>query len=544
MTPFESLAKTSLLLRATRARSAKAELLSTFLRTLEPGEIGAAVGLLSGSTRFGKVGIGYTTLGRVEAGPAEIGALPPSIQDVERELEGLAERTPKDRDSALARLFARLSLEGRGVLSEIVTDGPRQGGLEGLMIAALARAFGTSEGEIRRGVMMSGSVWAVAAALASGEGVPPELRTLVPGRPVRPMLAEAAKSPEEALTNVGGEALADVKIDGVRVQIHCTNGHVQVFSRALADLGERLASAVRVCLSGLDRDCVLDAEIALVDAADRPFAFQDTMSALGEGWAPGPDQRLRLFVFDVLALGGEVLVDRPLRDRRSALVSVVGQGAQVASRTVASPEEARRAYDDALAEGHEGIVLKRLDSPYVAGARDAAWFKVKKAETADLVVLAAEWGSGRRRGYLSNLHLGARARASGEDGHGFVMVGKTFKGMTDAMLAQQTERLLELETAREGGPDFGVVHVRPGLVAEVAYSDVQRSARYPGGVALRLARVVRYRDDKAPAEATSIDELRRALPRAPEAVSREKKRGPPPSAQLSLFGPRGDEAPE
>jgi DNA ligase-1 len=223
---------------------------------------------------------------------------------------------------------------------------------------------------------------------------------------------------------------------------------------------------------------------------------------------------------------------------------LVGQGAQVASRTVASPEEARRAYDDALAEGHEGIVLKRLDSPYVAGARDAAWFKVKKAETADLVVLAAEWGSGRRRGYLSNLHLGARARASGEDGHGFVMVGKTFKGMTDAMLAYQTERLLALETAREGGPDFGVVHVRPGLVAEVAYSDVQRSARYPGGVALRLARVVRYRDDKAPAEATSIDELRRALPRAPEAVSREKKRGTPPSAQLSLFGPRGDEAPE
>ena len=505
-----------------------------------PSEVAAAVGLLSGRTRVGKVGVGYGTLGRVAVRPTEGEAPSPSILEVERELEDLRERSPKDRDAAISRLFARLSPEGRAVLSEIVTEGPRQGGLEGLMSVALGRAFAADEAEIRRGVMMSGSVWAVAEALAAGAGVPEALCTLLPGRPVRPMLAEAAKSPEEALTNVGGEGLADVKIDGIRVQIHYTNGQVRVFSRALADLGERLASTIHACLSGLDRDAVLDAEVALVDATGRPFAFQDTMSALGEAWVPGRGQRLRLFVFDVLALGGEVLVDRPLRDRRNALVSVVGEGAQVASRTVASPEEARRAYDEALAEGHEGLVLKRLDSPYVAGARDAAWFKVKKAETADLVVLAAEWGSGRRRGYLSNLHLGARA----EDGEGFVMVGKTFKGMTDAMLAHQTERLLELETAREGGTDFGVVHVRPGLVAEVAYSDVQRSARYPGGVALRLARVVRYREDKAPSEATPIAELRRALPRTPEAVSRTKKRDTPPSPQLSLFGARGDGAPE
>lgn len=540
MTPFEELAKTSLRLRATRARATKAEILATFLRALTPSEVAAAVGLLSGRTRFGKVGVGYGTLGRVDVGPSEACAPGPSIQDVERALGDLRERSPRDRGEAIAQLFARLSVEGRGVLSEIVTEGPKQGGLEGLMIVALGRAFAANEAEIRRGVMMSGSVWAVAEALASGARVPEELRTLLPGRPVRPMLAEAAKSPEEALASVGGEAIADVKIDGVRAQLHYTNGQLRVFSRALADLGERLASTLRELLPGLDRDAVLDAELALVDATGRPFAFQDTMSTLGEAWAPVPGQSLRLFVFDVLALGGEVLVDRPLRDRRRALASVVGEGAQVPSRTVTSPEEARRAYEDALAEGHEGIVLKRLDSPYVAGARDAAWFKVKKAETADLVVLAAEWGSGRRRGFLSNLHLGARA----EDGDGFVMVGKTFKGMTDAMLAHQTERLLELETAREGGPDFGVVHVRPGLVAEVAYSDVQRSARYPGGVALRLARVVRYRDDKTPAEATSIDELRRELPRAPEAVSRAKKRVTAPSAQLSLFGPRGDEAPE
>lgn len=539
MTPFEALAKTSLRLRATRARSTKAEILAEFLRELVPSEVVAAVGLLSGRTRFGKVGVGYGTLGRVAVGP-ERDAPSPSILDVERELEVLRERAPRDRDEAIAHLFARLSPEGRAVLSEIVTEGPRQGGLEGLMIVALGRAFAADEAEIRRGVMMSGSVWAVAEALASGTGVPKDLRTLLPGRPVRPMLAEAAKSPEEALESVGGEAIADVKIDGIRAQLHYTNGQLQVFSRALADLGERIASMLRANLAGLERDAVLDAEVALVDATGRPFAFQDTMSALGESWVPGPGQRLRLFVFDVLALGGEVLVDRPLHERRNALEAVIDEGARVPSRTVASPDDARRAYESALAEGHEGIVLKRLDSPYVAGARDAAWFKVKKAETADLVVLAAEWGSGRRRGYLSNLHLGARA----EDGDGFVMVGKTFKGMTDAMLAHQTERLSELETAREGGPDFGVVHVRPGLVAEVAYSDVQRSARYPGGVALRLARVVRYRDDKTPSEATSIDELRRAAPRAPEAVSRAKKRDTPPSAQLSLFGPRGDEAPE
>jgi DNA ligase-1 len=354
------------------------------------------------------------------------------------------------------------------------------------------------------------------------------------------MLAEAAKSPEEALEGLGGEALADVKIDGIRAQIHCTNGRISVFSRALADLTDRLGAAVRECLGVLEHDVVLDGEIALVDAAGRPFAFQDTMSALGESWVGGPGQRLRLFAFDVLALGGESLVDRPLVDRRRALVSVVGEGARAASRTVRSPEEARRAYDDALAEGHEGLVLKRLDAPYVAGARDAAWFKVKKVETADLVVLAAEWGSGRRRGTLSNVHLGARAECD----DGFVMVGKTFKGMTDAMLAYQTERLLALETSREGGPDHGVVRVRPGLCAEVAYSDVQRSPRYPGGVSLRLARIVRYRDDKSPSEATTIEELRRGLPRVPEVTPRRKTRETTPTTQLSLFAPRGSEPTE
>lgn len=542
MTAFAELATLSDDLSRTSARNAKAVAIASLLARLEVEEVPAAVGFLSGEPRFGKIGIGYAKLGRLLArSPA--GAASLSVLEVEAELLRVDGLAPREAERALADLFAVLTVEERTFLARVLGEGLRQGSLAGVMLSAVARAFGAPEPTVRRATMMSGDLTVVALALATDRTIPDDLLVLRPGRPVLPMLAEPADDAEAALSEASGRARIDVKMDGIRVQIHSLNGATRIFSRSLSDLTQTLAPIVATIDGFLGgRGAVLDGEVLLVGPDGKPRPFQDTMSALSEGgresFARRGEGTLHLHVFDVLHDGTASLVDAPLLERHAALEAIVPEAHRIPFRMVASPDEARAFYEAALRDGHEGVVVKRLDAAYVAGARDAAWYKVKKTETVDLVVLAAEWGSGRRTGKLSNIHLGARA----DDGT-FVMVGKTFKGMTDAMLTFQTERLAALETSRDGD-DHGAVIVRPELVVEIAFNDVQRSTRYPGGIALRLARVVRYRDDKAPHETDTLARLLSLAPppRAPDPGPERQKKAPkdaPPVAQLTLFGDLG-----
>lgn len=541
-TPFAELARLSEELARTSSRNAKVGAIAALLGRLAPAEVPAAVGFLSGAPRFGKIGIGYATLGRLLArSPA--GAPSRTIGEVEDVLSGIERLEPRDAERELAELFASLAAEERTFLSRVLGDGLRQGSLAGVMLAAVAKTYATDEAIVRRATMMSGDATRVAAALAAHGRIAEDLLVLVPGRPVLPMLAEPADDVQDALAAASGEARIDVKMDGVRVQIHSYFGKVELFSRSLGDLTSSLGPIVATIAGFLGgRDAVLDGEVLLVGPDGRPRPFQDTMSALSEagraGFARRDEGTLHLHVFDALHDGDRSLVDLPLRERTARLEALVPAPYRIPYALVHGVDDARAFYETALRDGHEGVVVKRLDAPYAAGTRDAAWYKVKKIETVDLVILAAEWGHGRRKGWLSNIHLGAR------EGDRFVMVGKTFKGMTDAMLEEQTQKLLALETSREGDEDGGIVFVRPEMVAEIVFNDVQRSSRYPGGVALRLARVVRYRDDKAAAETDTLAHLvslapppRRATPTEP--AKRGKKPATEPSPQLGLFGDLG-----
>jgi len=544
-TPFATIAELSEALAQTSARGAKVATIAGLLQRVAPAEVPAVVGFLSGKPRFGKIGIGYATLGRLLArSPAADASL--GVGAVESELLRVDGLDARDAERALGDLFATLTATERTFLARVLGEGLRQGSLAGVMLAAIAKAFGAPEATVRRATMMSGDMTVVAAALAEDPHLPEELLTLTPGRPILPMLAEAAKDTDAALSEASGSARIDVKMDGVRVQIHSANGAIRIFSRSLGDLTSSLGPIVATVEGFLaGRGAVLDGEVLLVGPSGRPRPFQDTMSALSEagreGFARRAEGALALHVFDVLHDGTRSLVDAPLSERHIALTELVPEAHRIPCTTVGSAEEARAFYEAALRDGHEGVVVKRLDAPYVAGARDAAWYKVKKVETVDLVVLAAEWGHGRRQGWLSNLHLGARA-----EGGAFVMVGKTFKGMTDTMLAAQTERLLALESSREGDTQGGIVFVRPEMVVEVAFNDVQRSARYPGGVALRLARVLRHRDEKPAHEVDTLARLT-ALAPPPHADSPEPQRPAPrektgrrvDASQLALFGDLG-----
>ncbi|MFL5855583.1 MAG: ATP-dependent DNA ligase [Solirubrobacteraceae bacterium] len=488
---FAELAASSDAVRETRSRKRKADLLGAALRQLGPGEIEPGVAFLSGELRQRRTGVGWAAL-RDVASPAVEPSL--SVAEVDEAFERISvlagPGSQGARREAVAALFARATAAEQAFLRGLVAGDLRQGALAGVMSDAVAAATGIPRAAVDRATMLRGDARAVAeVALREGEAGLGRFRLEV-GRPVGPMLAAPGASLGEALERVG-EGAVDWKLDGARIQIHREGDDVAVFSRSLDDLTARLPEVVAAARSLPARRVVLDGEAIALRADGRPEPFQVTGSRIASG-APGVVPVL----FDVLHLDGEDLLDAPLARRADALAGAVAEELRVPRRITADANEAQEHFDAALAAGHEGVVVKALDAPYAAGRRGAGWLKVKPRHTLDLVVLAAEWGHGRRKGWLSNLHLGARA----VDGEGFVMLGKTFKGLTDAMLAWQTERLQALALSRRGITVF----VRPELLVEIAFDGVQTSPRYPGGVALRFARVLRYREDKTAAEADDL----------------------------------------
>jgi DNA ligase 1 len=495
---------TSSAVGSTRARSAKVTALAELLGRLSAEEIEATVGFLTGEPRQGRIGVGWATVSRLDVQSAPAPTL--TIAEVDRALQQLQVTTGSGsgagRQEILRHVFDRATAAEADFLRRLLVGELRQGALAGLMADAIARAASVPAPFVRRAAMLSGDLGHTAVvALTQGS---PGLQDvgLEVGRGVLPMLAAGATDVGTALDDLG-TASVEWKLDGARVQVHRTDDDVRIFTRNLNDITGRLPGVVDWARALPVRAVVLDGEAIGVDDDARPRSFQDTMSSFGRDRESGSGTAgaLDAFFFDVLHVDGDDLIDRPLGERLEVVQSLVGER-RMPGVVTASPSEAAAVFDAAIAAGHEGVMLKALDSTYDAGRRGGAWRKVKPVRTLDLVVLAAEWGHGRRNGWLSNLHLGAR----GVDGT-FVMVGKTFKGLTDATLEWQTKEL----SAREIGRDGITVHVRPELVVEVALDGVQASTRYPGGVALRFARVRRYRDDKTAEAADSIETVRALL---------------------------------
>jgi len=415
------------------------------------------------------------------------------------------------RKALVGELFGRATPAEQRFLFGLLSGELRQGALEGVMTDAVARAASVPAEDVRRAMMLHGSLGAVAAAALAGGRPALQEFGLEVGRPVRPMLAASATSISEALDKIGPGAQAAVewKLDGIRIQAHLAAGSVRLFTRTLDEITGRLPEVVAALAKLPVRAAVLDGELIALRSDGRPLPFQDT-SARTASLEAVPGVPLSIFLFDALHLEGADLIDLPGWKRHAELAWAVPPELLMPRLVTDSAAEASEFFRDAVSRGHEGVVVKSLDAPYAAGRRGAGWIKVKPRHTLDLVVLAVEWGHGRRRGWLSNLHLGARDPATG----GFVMLGKTFKGLTDELLTWQTSRLLALEDHR----DSYTVYVRPELVVEIAFDGVQRSPRYPGGLALRFARVLRYREDKSAAEADTIDMVRALSPEsgAPE----------------------------
>jgi DNA ligase-1 len=497
---------TSETVAATRARTAKVAALSALLRRLAPEEVVPAVGFLVGDPRQGRIGVGWSTVSRAVAAAAPEATVTISeVDETLAELAGLAGRGSVERRSAvLSALLRRATAAEQQFLGRVLLGEVRHGALEGVLTDAIASAAEVAPALVRRAAMLVGDVRATAELALTGGAEALAAVQLTVLRPVQPMLASTAESVGDALAAMG-EASVEHKLDGARIQVHREGDEVRVFTRNLADVTHRLPEVVEAVRSMPVTSLVLDGESLLLDADARPRAFQETMSRFG---ADGPrDQVMRPYFFDVLHVDGQDLLDEPLARRQEVLERVVGPW-RIEGLVTADPDAAERVLAESLAAGHEGVVVKDLTAPYAAGRRGSAWQKVKPVRTLDLVVLAVEWGHGRRAGWLSNIHLGAYD----PDGHfgpagGFVMVGKTFKGMTDAMLAWQTERFQQL--AERTSP--GTVWLRPEQVVEIALDGVQGSPRYPGKVALRFARVVRYREDKQPEQADTIDVVRAML---------------------------------
>ena len=469
-------------------------------------EIELATAYLCGVVPQEKLGIGWAALSAADSA-AELPAAPSEVTlaEVDAALTHAAGAGGKGsaaaRQAVLSALLSRLGEDERRFLFGLIMGELRQGALEGLVVEAVARAAGVPAPEVRRAAMVAGDLARVAgAALREGSaGLAPFAVQLF--RPVQPMLAGSAESEGEALAELG-EAVVEWKLDGARVQIHKSGDDVRVYSRRLNEVTPAVPELVDAVRPLAARELILEGEAIALRADGTPHPFQTTMTRFGRRLDVARVREtvpLTLFVFDLLYRDGASLMDEPLVRRAAALAEVVPASLLVPRLVTASPDDARDFLADALARGHEGVMLKALDSPYEAGRRGRRWLKVKSVRTLDLVVLAAEWGHGRRHGWLSNLHLGARD----PERNGFVMLGKTFKGMTDEMLAWQTIRLQELETSRDGHTVF----VRPELVVEVAFNDLQASTQYPGGLALRFARVKGYRPDKIAADADTLATL-------------------------------------
>jgi DNA ligase 1 len=511
---LDEVAVTSAAVAASSARLAKVERLAACLRRLEPGEVHPAVAFLSGELRQRQIGIGWAAV-RDAPDPAAAPTL--TVAEVDAAFERIGRLagpgSQAERRRLVGELFGRATAAEQRFLVGLLSGELRQGALEGVMVEAIAKAAGVAGAEVRRALMLRGALGPVAeAALARGV---PGLREfhLQVGRPLQPMLASTAPSIEAAIERVG-EAAVEWKLDGVRVQLHKDGDEVRVFTRTLDDVTARVPEVVEIAMALPVRSAVLDGELIALRPDGRPQPFQVTAGRLGSRLEVERQRLavpLTLYLFDVLHVDGQDLIDRAGAERHALLAAMTPEALRVPRTVTGDPPAAAGFLGDALARGHEGVLVKSLAAPYEAGRRGAGWLKVKPVHTLDLVVLAVEWGHGRRKGWLSNLHLGARDPETG----GFVMLGKTFKGLTDKLLAWQTERLLELAV---GPTDQWVVRVRPELVVEVAFDGVQASPRYPGGVALRFARVVRYRPDKRAIDADSIGAVQAIHAGAPPGV--------------------------
>ncbi|MDQ1031601.1 DNA ligase-1 [Streptomyces umbrinus] len=501
------LARVSQEVAATSARSRKTALLAELFRDAEADDVPIVIPYLAGRLPQGRLGIGWKILG-TPVPPAEEPTL--TVREVDARLTDLGKVSGAGSQAERARLVGELmgactEPEQRFLLG-LIGGEVRQGALDAVAVEGLAQATGAPSADVRRAVMLAGSLQTVAERLlADGPGALTEFRLTV-GRPVQPMLAHSASSVAEATDKLGACAVEE-KLDGIRVQVHRDGDDVRLYTRTLDDITDRLPELTSAARELKGEHFILDGEVIAFDEGGRPRSFQDIAGRVGsrvDVATAAEAVPVSPVFFDALSVDGRDLLDLPFAERHTELARLVPEPMRVRRTLVADPadERARAAAEqfltDTLKRGHEGVVLKALDAPYSAGRRGASWLKVKPVHTLDLVVLAAEWGHGRRTGKLSNLHLGAR----NPDGS-FAMLGKTFKGLTDVMLAWQTERLQELAVEDNGW----VVTVRPELVVEIAYDGLQRSTRYPAGVTLRFARVVRYREDKTPAQADTVETL-------------------------------------
>ncbi|HWE91172.1 MAG TPA: ATP-dependent DNA ligase [Pseudonocardiaceae bacterium] len=493
---------------ATRSRLAKVDALAAAIRRTDgPDEARTVVAMLGGQPRQGRIGAGWRTLADLRGTPASEPAL--TVAEVDKTLDAVAGAkgagSTARRAELLSAVLSRATAAEQDFLMRLLLGELRQGALEGVMVDAVAKATDVEAETVRRAFMLSGSLPDTAtAALAGGSAALADFRLEV-GRPVRPMLASPAESLDDALTELGqlGSVCVEHKLDGARIQVHRDGADVHVFTRTLREITAQVPELVELVLGLPCRSIVLDGETLALNDDGRPRPFQETMSRFGATSAR--ELLLRPYFFDCLHLDGIDLLDMSLADRNEALRGVAGPF-MIPGGLRPDPDRAAEILAESLAAGHEGVMVKSLAAPYAAGRRGRGWQKVKPVHTLDLVVLAAEWGHGRRSGYLSNLRLGARD----PDGGPPIMVGKTFKGLTDKLLAWQTAEFPQHEVRS----DRWVVHLRPEIVVEIELDGVQVSSRYPGGVALRFARVLRYRPDKEAADADTIDAVRALFPGA------------------------------
>lgn len=503
------LAETSEAVAATRSRLKKIDLLQACLRRFAADEIETGVGYLIGTLRQGRIGLGPSMV-RHALGTGTSDAPTLSVSDVDAAFEQIAAVAGKgsslERKRLLCDLFGLATDVEQNFLARLVLGELRQGALEGVMIEAIAKAALLPVGDVRRAIMLSGNPASVAAAAISEGHAGLQAFRLELMQPLQPMLAQMADGTAAAL-EVFGEAAFEYKLDGARIQAHKRDEEVRVFTRRLNDVSASMPEIIDAIRALPVRTLILDGEVIALRGDGAPHPFQITMRRFGRTL---DIERLReslplsAFFFDCLHADGEDLIDLPASERFERMSRIVPVQFMIPRLVTGNTDAAASFLDGSLAAGHEGLMAKSLDGAYEAGNRGAGWLKIKPAHTLDLVVIAAEWGSGRRRGWLSNLHLAARDPGTDNDADQFIMLGKTFKGMTDKMLEWQTRRLLELETRSEGH----VVTVRPELVVEVAFNELQVSPHYPGGMALRFARIKRYREDKGPEDADTIDTVR------------------------------------
>ncbi len=522
---FSEVVQTSETVRATRSRKTKIAALAELLGAAAPEELTPVVAWVSGELRQGRIGTGWRTLTGLDGTSSSVATL--SVSAVDKIFDELATVAGKGsanrRKELLTALWGAATADEQSFLLRLLTGEIRQGALTALVAEAVAAAAGVPVDQVRRAYMLSGQLPVTAAAALTGGSEALAAFRLEVGRPIQPMLASPGSALDEAMTEFEGDVSVEHKLDGARIQVHRDGDEVRVFTRTLRDITAGVPELVRLVLGLRCTSVVLDGETLALTDSGRPRPFQETMSRfatadpggeakLPPGAAAGPlvpavssarELLLHPYFFDCLHLDGRDLLDAPLSERRAALLQVAGEHT-IPALIRPDPEAAAEYFDGALAAGHEGVMVKSLAAPYAAGRRGRAWLKIKPTHTMDLIVLGAEWGYGRRTGYLSNLHLGARDPMTGEP----VMVGKTFKGLTDALLQWQTAEFPRHERSR----DEHTVYLWPELVVEIALDGVQVSPRYPGGVALRFARVVRYRPDKEPVDADTIQAVRALLP--------------------------------